>query len=230
MSNALWPTLHGLSWTLKRTPRFKNQAQPGSQVGVETRVGYGADPVYDFELSYEVLYAGSKGTSLSQLEAFFEARRGTFDSFLIDPGAITKNPAESFINGQQLTIDANGNAPLIRTKPGSTYNEAIYELAVDGAGNYKPPALWHAGRLLTLNTDYQIEYWPTVATGALNANNISYSGIVIKMISSPPITNDLTANFGWTYRVRFDEDSLELEMFHYLLWKCQTVKLTGTRF
>jgi hypothetical protein len=241
MSNVTWPALHGLSWALKKTATFSNAVQRGTVPGIETRISFGPDPIFLFELAYEILYAAMKGDTLAQLEGFYLARNGGYDSFLIDAGAITKNPAESSIANQPLTIDINGCAPLIRTKTGG-YNEAIYELAVDGFGEAIPPVIKQGSTTLVLGTDFEVYTSQQVLTGVLNANGISYSGIVIKFIASPAITTGVTASFAWMYRMRFMNqadgasgtsqsatDSQDFDMFHYLLWHCQTIQLIGCR-
>src|ERR1700761_1019957 len=101
MSNALFPIVHGLSWTLTRTPLFKTIIQQAAAPGYEYRLSLGPDVLYKFELNYAVLRKGySNIDDLSQILAFFEARQGQFDSFLIDAGAITKDAAESSIVNQ----------------------------------------------------------------------------------------------------------------------------------
>jgi len=226
-----WPHLYGLSWNLKRSPMFKTGVQSGLALGYETRVKSGGpDPIFQFELSYEVLKAGSLGTTLAQLEAFFKNRCGSYESFLLDAGDITTNSAESSITAQPLTIDANHCAPLIRTDAAG-YNETIYELAIDDSGTVIDPVVKRGSPLTTLTkgVDYQIYYSSQTQGGSLNANGISYRGIVLKFIGSPVVTGTVYVDFGWRYRVRFLQDQMELDMFHHLLWDCKSVQLIGSR-
>lgn len=234
MSNAVWPTLHGLSWTLKKSPSFKTAIQPAVANGYETRLLLGGpDPIFKFELEYTILYAG-KGNNglgqdeLSQLEAFFMAQCGSYRSFLLDAGAVTKNPAESFVTDQTLTVNANNCAPLVRTKPATQVNEAIYELALGDDGTSTAPVIKANDTPLVSGTGYNLITPATVLTGVLNANGITYSGYVVQLLSS--IGSDrLSADFGWMYRCRFAADECEFDMFHYLLWEAQKIELVGTR-
>lgn len=234
MSNAVWPILHGLSWKLKRRTKFKNAIQPAVASGYETRLQIGGpDPVIGLELEYVILYAGPGGQGkdeLSQLDAFFQDRKGSHESFLIDVGLITKNPAESSIIDQELTIDVNGNAPLVRTKPATQSVEAIYELQINSEdGSTILPIVKLDDVVLTEGTDYTLYTPAQVAAGALNGGGITYGGYVIHFLSSPWPTGRISADFGWLYRVRFAQDEQEYDMFHFLAWDCNSVQLVGTR-
>ena len=118
-------------------------------------------------------------------------------------------------------------APLVRTKPGTSTTELIYELSIDGSGNPILPVIKNAGTTLTLNTDYVVYSPAQTGTGILDNNGIAYSGWVVQFLSS--VSGPITANFGWLYRVRFAQDEQELDMWHALLWNAQQVQLVGTR-
>ncbi len=224
MPEKIWPALRGLSWSLKKTPMTKTGVQRGIALGQESRVSYGPDPINKFDLSYVILRSDGKN-ELAQIEGFFLDRGGSLKSFLIDAGAITKNPAESSITGQALTIDVNSCAPLIRTTAAG-YNQQIYELAVDGSGNPIEPVFYLDGVHL-IGGRVGIYSSQQVATGFLDANGIRYSGVVIKF--HPDITEGVTLDFSWMYRVRFVDDSQDFEMWHLNLWEAQSVKLIETR-
>ena len=229
MSNVLWPQVHGLAWTLKRTTAFKTAIQPAVANGYETRLQLGGpDPILKFELAYAILQGQNE---LSQIEAFFWDRGGSYDSFLLDAGAITKNPAESFVADQTLTMDINNNAPLVRTKPHTQSSEAIYELALDDQGNRTKPVIRKNDTVLNPNAsppDYVLHTPAEVATGLLNAQGITYAGYVAHFGVSTAGSR-ISADFGWLYRMRFAQDEQEFDMFHYLLWEAKQVQLMGTR-
>lgn len=233
MSDVLFPDLHGLAWSVKRTPIFMNAKQPGSAPGRETRVGFGPDSVDKFELEYVILHEDGKWEALSRLDAFFRSQRGSLKSFLLDASKIGKNPKASAVTNQPLVIDFNYCAPLIHTIASGfpeAYDEAIYELALDSGNNPIAPVIKHNGVTLNHPADYTLYTAAQVDTGVLNENGITYSGIVVKLApASPPINSGLTADFGWTYRVRFENDEIEFAMFHYLAWGAKQVVLIGVR-
>ncbi len=231
MGNAIWPWLPGLHWELKVKDEFFNLVQKAAAPGYETRISLGPDPLLHLELSYDFLREpGSPDKSLPAgaddelqiLRGFFRARQGDFDSFLVDLGAITGNPAESAIEGQPLTPDANGVAPLIVSWSGG-YNENIYELARDRAtGNVATPQLYLNGAPMVAGTDYAIQ-----GPGYAEAG-VTYPGLVAvitKAISGAPVTADI----GWFYRVRFEQGTQQFDKFLALLYLAQQIQLVTTR-
>ena len=84
MSNAIFPTLPGLSWGSTREPIWVTSAKK-SLSGMEQRAGYMSYPLYRIKLSYEFLRAGSDA-ELQTLIGFFNQRGGDLESFLfLDP-------------------------------------------------------------------------------------------------------------------------------------------------
>jgi hypothetical protein len=193
MSNAVFPVFPGLTWTVKRTPAFRKLLQTAAN-GYSVRVLMQSDPMWIFECSFSFLRDDVPNDELNQMLGFFLARQGGFDSFLLDLGALTKNPADSAVEDQPLTIDANNCAPLVRTLGSSDVKEAIYEL--NGT-----PAINLNGSPLAAGTDYTLYTPAQTAAGTLNANNVTYSGYAVKFLHS--ITGALTADFGFYYRVIF---------------------------
>jgi hypothetical protein len=107
-------------------------------------------------MSYKILFDNAQYDSLNTIEGFFNARRGKFDSFLLDLSMLTKNPAHASVTDQLLPWDVNNNAPLVRTVSrggGYQYNEAIFELSVniddDGTINTSVPTIRKNGTVLT---------------------------------------------------------------------------------
>lgn len=91
MSDAIYPTLPGLTWSFIRTPIWKTTIQT-TQSGRELRAANMSYPVYKYTLTYDVLRSGAGFTELQTLIAFFNARSGSYDSFLFsdpDDGTVT---------------------------------------------------------------------------------------------------------------------------------------------
>ena len=235
MSDVKFPKLRGLAWEVKRTPRFGTIIQPSVVPGYEVRVPLAHDPLYNFQLSYKILTSGAVvNDTLNQLEGFFKARQGAYDSFLLPLSEIMGgDPSEGVVNDQQLPLDANYNSPLVRRQGGSGYLETIYELARlvndDGTLTETIPAISLDGTILTPNSDYALYTPAETLAGDLNANGINYSGYVAHFTMSPQPVGIVTASFGWWYRVRFEQDMIDFDMFHYLLWQAQQVNLVGVR-
>lgn len=95
MSNAIFPVLSGQGWNTIKTPMWSTKIQT-SRSGRELRLAYYNIPIYKFSLTYEFLRAGTK-TELQQLMSFFNARQGSFDTFLYDD--VTDNTATNVTIG-----------------------------------------------------------------------------------------------------------------------------------
>lgn len=115
MSNAVYPSLPGLAWDRKRTPRWSTTIQK-SVSGRETRAALWQYPLYAWELTYGFLRADAVHAELQTLLGFFNARKGAFDDFLF------LDPRDCSATGQALGV-GNGSAtafPLARTLGGFT--------------------------------------------------------------------------------------------------------------
>ncbi len=89
MSNAVYPTLTGLTFNVKKSPQFHTETQRAVS-GMEARAAFMAYPLWTFGLSYDMLrrgtFQGAAYTEFDNLVGFFAARRGSYDSFLFtDP-------------------------------------------------------------------------------------------------------------------------------------------------
>ncbi len=82
MSNAVFPTLPGLSLGTTQEPMWSTQAKRSAS-GMEQRAGYMSYPLYRIKLSYEFLRAGTE-EELQTLVGFFNQRGGDLESFLFD--------------------------------------------------------------------------------------------------------------------------------------------------
>lgn len=80
MSDALFPTLAGLTWSVFKRPVFNTLVQTSVNLS-EVRASFSATPVYRFRLSYSVLRDDLVNNELRTLAGFFQARRGKFDSW-----------------------------------------------------------------------------------------------------------------------------------------------------
>ena len=81
MSQAVFPSLSGLSWNVGTTPTFSTKVQR-SVSGRELRSAFMAYPLWEFTLTYEFLTSGNRGSDLQTLCGFFLARQGMYDDFL----------------------------------------------------------------------------------------------------------------------------------------------------
>jgi len=222
VSNAVFPNLPGLMWGTTLGELFDTIVYPSAAPGYETTISKGPDPTFHFKLQYEFLRNQPSVDELSTLRAFFRARRGAFDSFLLDLSSLTKNSADASITGQVLTVDANNYAPLVRAVAGNL--ETIYEVnaisAVKGNGT---PITFDSHNSAPASGKWS--YWDASPTRTYGG--ASYPGVVIQFGSTP--SAPVTADFSWYYRVRFEKDAADFDAFMFELYELQEISLVTTR-
>jgi len=83
MSDAVYPALPGLTWPVKRTPVWATRVQTSAS-GREWRQSLTTTPRYRYVLPYEFLRNEATYAEFQTLFGFFNARRGSYDTFLFD--------------------------------------------------------------------------------------------------------------------------------------------------
>src|SRR6476620_7951568 len=104
MSTQVFPSLVGLGWDVVRTPMWSADITR-SVSGKEVRVNYWTYPLYKWELVYDFLRSDSTNLELQSLFGFFNARRGSYESFQYqdaDDNAVTD---QAIGTGNGSTVD-----------------------------------------------------------------------------------------------------------------------------
>ncbi len=141
MSDAVFPSLPGLKWNIKRTPIWKTLMQE-SVSGKEASVSLMSYPLRRYSLAYEFLRAGAEA-ELQTLEGFFNLRRGRHDTFLYNDPDDYSVTDQSFGTGDGTT----SGFYLARTR--GDFTEPVQSLN-------SAPVIKVAGVTQTLTTDYTI--------------------------------------------------------------------------
>lgn len=223
MSNAVFPNLPGLMWGTTLGELFDTIVYPSAAPGYETTISKGPDPTFHFKLQYEFLRNQPSLDELSTLRAFFRARRGAFDSFLLDLSSLTKNSADASITGQVLTVDANNYAPLVRAVTGTL--ETIYEVNAFTAVKANGVAVVFEAHNAAPTLSNHYSYWDASPTRTYGG--ASYPGVVLQFHDTPAAP--VTADFSWYYRVRFEKDAADFDAFMFELYELQEISLVTTR-
>jgi len=171
MSNALFPTLPGLSWGSTKEPMWTTQAKRSAS-GMEQRAGYMSYPLYRIKLSYEFLRAGAEA-ELQTLVGFFNQRGGDLESFL------WLDPSDSSVTEQQFGV-GDGTTTVFRLGRtlGGAYEpvSAVVDAATaDPYRNYLtyPEQFDHATWTQTPNADVDVTANATTSpTGAVVAEKV----------------------------------------------------------
>lgn len=134
MSNAIYPVLPGLSFGVQRSvlaPPVQVRTTPSRR---EYRARDATLPLYQYTLAYEFLRSRAALAELQTLVGFYNARGGSFDSFLFTDPDDASVTAQLFGTGDGSTVAFQ----LVRAFGG--FAEAVPDL--NGA-----PAIYKAGTL-----------------------------------------------------------------------------------
>lgn len=162
MSAAIFPSLPGVAWPKPKAPIWSTKVQQAVS-GRELRAAFRQYPIYKFTLTHDFLRGGAE-QEFQTLIGFFNARKGSWDSFLYADPADNAVAAQSFGTGNGATTQFQ----LVRTFGGDI--EPVMNLN----GN---PAIYKAGVLQTAGTHYTVSNGLiTFATAPANGNALTWTG------------------------------------------------------
>lgn len=197
MSSATLPSLAGLMFPVVRSPRWSTKTQTSTS-GKETRLALWSYPIWQYTLAYDVLRSDANA-ELQTLAGFFNARQGSFDSFLFN--------------------DPDDNSVTLQTFGTGNGSTASFQLSRTFGGFLEPvqatnsaPAIYVAGVLKTLTTDY----------------TISSTGLVT-FVTAPANAAALTWTGTYYWRCRFMDDAINLEKFMATLWDLKALKFQSIK-
>lgn len=81
MSNALFPALPGVAWSIMRNPVWSTQVRDSAS-GRQYTLGKRLYPLWHFKMPFEVLRASGGFAEWQQMMGFINARRGRYDDWL----------------------------------------------------------------------------------------------------------------------------------------------------
>jgi hypothetical protein len=196
---ASFPTTPTLGWSAHLRPRFAtDEAQHVS--GRSTRRPRYTVPVYDVELTYEVLRGAAVHVELQAIVGFFEEMSGQNTPFWIAPPELNALTGQALGTGDGLSTFF----PLTRSV-GPLYTEFVQGTSGVSAvylGGVSQGSGW------SVSTGYAPGITFTIAPAA---------GVAI------------TADFGVLFLSRFAEDVQDFEEFMTMLWRLRTLRLTTVR-
>lgn len=205
ISTALFPSLPGITWPVKRTAQFStNVVQSAS--GREVRVALQSQPFYMYEISYEVLRINA-ALSLAEypiLMAFFNNRQGMFDTFLYN------DTDDNSVTAQAIGVGNGFNTSfqLVRAFGGSGSPKWVdIILAPNVVTTVKVNNVTK-----TLTTDYTINAWGTDTPGTIN------------FVTAPSAGQNVTADFTWYWPCRFLSDTIEISKIYQGFYSADAIK------
>ncbi|CBY91566.1 TPA: DUF2460 domain-containing protein [Neisseria meningitidis] len=198
MGNAIFPTFPGLKWGRKKTAVWSTGTQKSAS-GREFRTAYYSYPQWRFSLSFEVLRTKASVNELEQLAGFFNARKGSFESFLYE------DPTDNAVTDQAIgnTVQGVTRYQLVRSMGG--FIEPV--LAVK-----ERPAVKVGGTALTYGRDY----------------TVTDKGVLVFNTPQPP-NSLITWTGGFYFRVRFTSDTVDFENVLGSLWTAKKIEFTSVK-
>ena len=178
MSNTVFPSLPGLAWGVSRKPKWSSRVQKSTS-GKRQAMSYMSFPLYEWTLSFNVLREYSTNTDLEQIQGFFNAMKGQYDTFLY------ADPHDAIIPTNQLLGLGNGsnkNFQLVRSYGGVVepiFSPAIVTIRVNNV-------------VQTLGTHYTITDYG-----------------VVQFVTAPGAGVTVTATGTFRFRCAFTVDSIE---------------------
>ena len=198
MGNAIFPTFPGLKWGRKKTAVWSTGTQKSAS-GREFRTAYYTYPQWRFSLSFEVLRTKASVNELEQLAGFFNARKGSFESFLYE------DPTDNAVTDQAIgnTVQGVTRYHLVRSMGG--FIEPV--LAVK-----ERPAVKVGGTALTYGRDY----------------TVTDKGVLVFNTPQTP-GRPITWTGGFYFRVRFTSDTVDFENVLGSLWAAKKIEFTSVK-
>lgn len=182
MSNAILPALAGVAWDSTVSPQFRTKIHE-SVSGFESRAAFRQSPLWKFALKYDLLRDNVTNNELRTLLGFFNARQGSFDSFLYS------NPSDSAVVAESFGVGDGATKIFQITRGYGGYAEAVCNISGS-------PLIYQAGVLKSSPTEYSVS-----ATG------------LVTFITAPPVGAALTWSGSFYYRCRFLADSIDPVQF-----------------
>lgn len=200
---ARFPSLPGLAWPVKRTPRAGLTRKAEASSGRVARLGLWANPLFDFELTFEGLasnaaFPGLIANSKQMLEGFFLQMQGGLGVFAF------QDVTDTVQIGAALGI---GDGATLAYTPARSI------------GPYQGPP------------DYILNIGAVYANGAAlpgSAWTLSWPNQIVFAVA-PAAGVALTLDFTWAYMVVFAEDTSDFDEFMSHLWSAGSIRLRGVR-
>ena len=197
MSNAIIP-LTGLAYEIRKRPLFATLIQE-TVAGDPTRISLRPYPRWELEANFKFLRDDSYN-ELNPLLDFFLARRGAWDSFLLE------DPKDNALDGQVIGVgDADQTVwQLVRSFIPGGFLEPVKNLKI-------PPT-----PKVYLNDVEQESGW-----------SIDEDTGILTFVTPPGEGVEITMDCSFYWRVCFKEDLAEFEYFSFKLWHLNQITMVS---
>lgn len=220
MSYLTYPrNLPGLAYSKIRRPKHNVSVQT-HQSGGEVRMGYWSEPLFEWDLTYEVLRSGFRNgqsySELQQIEGLHHATSGGQVGFQFHD----VDDYERFRTSLGTTDGVTSAFDLVVYQGVAPYLAGPYHI---GFLDTTQPFNLYIDASTTPVSSTDATYGYTLSTGTPMKQQLVFN-------AAPPSGHTLSADFQFLYYARFQSDSLDLEKFAHQLWGLKKVVLVQLRF
>jgi uncharacterized protein (TIGR02217 family) len=201
LTTAVFPTLSGLKWDVKKRPRFNTIVQRTAS-GKEVRAGLMSYPLWEFELSYDALRAAPAYAELQTLAGFFELMYGSLTAFNYN------DPTDNSVTAQVIGT-GNGAATQFQL--------------VRSMGNFVEPV-----QNVNVITGVYDNGSPVTQGAGAGKYTINNTGLVT-FGTAPVAGHTLTWTGTYYFLCRFLDDIVEFNNFMYNLFECQKLGFVSVK-
>ncbi len=216
MSNEIFPTLKGLTFPVGMRPTFSTNIKKAIS-GRELRRRNYAFSLVEFNLVFEFLRDNSQFNEFKTILSFFNARSGSFDSFLF------LCPDDSSISNQLVGVGdgVNRSFQLVRDigyGPEPVANIKQINQRLMWSSNGSTP-MW--------SVDQATLMWTSAVDFGANDYTLSNTGL-ITFNTAPPLGRQILWSGQYYYRCRFLDDAQDFSKFMKQLWELKKLNMLGT--
>ena len=210
----IYPTLRGIGYSVHEKPRFFNGTQPHSS-GRQVRVSFAQYPVWDIELTYNVL----RGAPYPQREyetllGFFLKQNGSLTGFKFRHSRWNETTAQAFATTDGTTQQYG---PLLRS---IGYGAGMALEPVGVVDDVQPFRLYVDGELAD---PHDATWGYSLVTDTPWAQAVNFTA------GAPPAGHVLTVDMSYFYYCKFTDDTQDFEEFMYRLYSVNQVNLQSLK-
>jgi hypothetical protein len=208
MTLAIYPTVRGLTWPVKKVPEYSTLEPMGSG-GYRNTVPLYQNPIWHWELKYGYLnddpgniLAGNTDTDYKTLVGFFLANQGVAGQFLYF------DPADHIVGPALVAGVGNPNCalPVINDGAGTLYTPLRRNMGGVNINGFEDITDLVAGTLSVFKADGTPISPDWVVNGpGLEVDNQSFEGIYLLWGTDPGVTT-VYCQFQFYFRAAFEKD------------------------
>ncbi len=193
MSTQVFPVLKGLGFDVNRTSIWGNTTQQFIS-GKELRINNGwTYPRYQWDLTFNFLRSDATNLEFQTLLGFYNARNGSFDSFLY--------------------TDSDDNSVTLQTINVGDGSQLQFQLSRTFGGFVEPVFAPHTVSLVTVDGVDQVGFWSVSNWGTATPGVLTFSGG-----HAPAAGKIIRASFTYYFPCRFVDDKVAFTNSMFQLW------------